>query len=196
MVIEQVFDGAEVIEAGIGQALGLNRGGITHHVALGQGLAIHHRHHTGHPGAGADLGPAEGLHQGLGQGQAAGFNDDAIELVGALEQQLHRRQEFILHRAAEAAVGQFHHPAVQLLLRTEAATADQFCIDPHLAKFIHQHGEPQATAQQQLAQQGRFTGPQKAGHHRHRQAGLAALGPAVGADFGGWVGPLRSDNHG
>ena len=185
-----------MIEAGIGQALGLNRGGIPHHVALGQGLAIHHRHHAGHPGAGADLGPAEGLHQGLGQGQAAGFDNDAVELVGALEQQLHRWQEFILHRAAEAAVGQFHHPAVQLLLGAEATTTDQFGIDAHLPEFIHQNGQPQATGKQQLAQQGRFAGPQKARHHRHRQAGLAALGPAVGADFGGLVGPLWSDDHG
>ena len=178
LVVEQVFDGAEVIEAGIGQALGLNRGGITHHVALGQGFAIDHRHHAGNAGAGADLGPAKGLHQGLGQGQATGFNNDAVELVGALEQQLHRRQEFILHRAAEAAVGQFHHPAVQLLLGAEATTTDQFGIDAHLPEFIHQNGQPQATGKQQLAQQGRFAGPQKARHHRHRQAALGGMGRA------------------
>ena len=35
LVIEQLFNGAEVIKAGIGQALGLDRGGIAHHVALG-----------------------------------------------------------------------------------------------------------------------------------------------------------------
>ena len=135
-----------MIEAGIGQALGLNRGWIADHVALGKGLAIHHRHHAGDTGAGADLGPTEGLHQGLGQGQAAGFDDDAVELVCALQQQLHRRQEFILHGAAEAAVGQFHHPAVQLLFGAEAAATNQLGIDAHLTKFIHQNGQPQATA--------------------------------------------------
>ena len=57
-------------------------------------------------------------------------------------------------RAAETAVSELDHAAVKLLLRAKAAAADQIAIDPHLAKFIHQNGQPQATGQQQLAQHG------------------------------------------
>jgi hypothetical protein len=45
LVVEQVLNGAEVVKAGVGQPLGFNRRRIPHHVALGQGLAVHHRHH-------------------------------------------------------------------------------------------------------------------------------------------------------
>jgi hypothetical protein len=96
---------------------------------------------------------------GISHHSSATISNGLVELVGALQQQLHRRQEFILHGAAKAAVSEFHHPAVELLLGAEAATADQVGIDANLAEFIHQYGQPYATGQEQLAQQGRFACP-------------------------------------
>ncbi len=128
-----------MIEVGIRLALGLQGRRITHHAASGQSFAIHHGHHAAHAGARADLGPAEGLHQRQRQSKSAGFHHDAVELIGSLQQYLHRGQKLILHGAAEATVGQFHHAPLQLLLRAEAAATNQVAIDPDLTEFIHQH---------------------------------------------------------
>ena len=67
LILKQLLKGHQVIKAGIGAALGLHRLPITHHVALGQGLAIHHRHHGVHPALAANLGPPKGRHQGFRQ---------------------------------------------------------------------------------------------------------------------------------
>ena len=93
-----------MIKAGIRPALGFHRLAIAHHMAGGEGLAIHHRDHRMHAGPGADGGPAEGRHQGFRKGESAGFHHDAVEVVGPLQQAQHGGQEFILNRAAKAAV--------------------------------------------------------------------------------------------
>jgi NADH:ubiquinone oxidoreductase subunit D len=154
LVGEEVFDGTDVVEAGVGEALGFDRSGIAHHMAGGQGFTIHHRDHRMDPGAGADRGPAEGRQQGLRKGQTTGFHHNAVELVGPLQQAGHGGQEFILHRAAEAAISQLHQAALQLLCRAEATGRQQLAIDAHLAKFIYQHSQAQAALEQQMAEQG------------------------------------------
>ena len=174
MILEQLLNVSEVIKARISQALGFKSGWITHNTAGRQGFTIHHGHHTADAGAAADLRPAEGLHQWHRQSQSAGFHHDAVELISPLQQGLHRRQEFVLHGATEAAVGQLHHAAVQLLLRAEAAAADQVAIDADLTKFIHQHRQPQPAVEQKLAQQGGFARTEKAGHHCDRQTSQIA----------------------
>ena len=158
-----------MVEAGIGLALGFHGGGIPHHVAGGQGLAVHHRDHPVHARAVADLRPAEGGHQGLGQGQSTGFHHDAVEAVGALQQAGHGGQKLVLDRAAETAVGEFHQAVVEFVIRAEAAGGDQVAVDAHLTELIDQNSQPQAALQQQMAQQGGLAGPQKTGHHRDRQ---------------------------
>ena len=170
LITEQVLDVAEVIEAGVSQALGLERCRITDHAAGGESLSIHHRDHPADAGAATDLRPAEGLHQRQRQRQAAGLHHDAVELIGALEQCLHGRQKFVLDGAAKAAVGQLDHPTIKLLLWAEAAAADQVAIDADLTELIDQNGQPETAVEQQAAQQGRLTGTEEAGHHSDRQA--------------------------
>ena len=80
-----------MIEAGIGLPLGLHRHRIPHHMAGGQGFAIHHRHHRIDADATANFGPTKSFYQGFGQRQSARLHHDAIELVGPGEQQLHGR---------------------------------------------------------------------------------------------------------
>ena len=150
LILEQLLDRVQMIEAGIGQALGLHRGPISHHMAGGEGLAIHHRDHGIHPGSGTNLRPVEGGHQRLRQGQAAGFDDDAIEPIRLLQQARHRGQELILHRAAKTAIGQFHQPAGQFLFRAEATAGDQVAVNAHFTELVDQHSQPLAAVQQQL----------------------------------------------
>ena len=169
--MEQSLEITEVVEARIRQPLGLQRRRIPHHAALREGLSIHHGHHAADAGAGADLGPLKGLHQGHRQGQTAGFDHDAIEVIGPLQQHLHGGQEFILDGAAQASVGQLHHRGrlVDLgVVRTHPAAADQVAIDAHLTELVDEHSEAQAAGEQQLAQQGGFASTEEAGHHGDR----------------------------
>ena len=173
---EQRIDGTAVVEAGICQALGLQGSRIGHHSPRGQGLAIHHGDHPIHPRATADLRPLEGCQKRFRQGQPAGFHQNSIERVGPLQQGLHGGQEVVLHRATEAAIGQFHQPTLQLLLGAEPTTAQQVAVNPDLPKFVDQHGQAQPGFQQEMAQQGGFARTEKPCHHRDRQApGAVAL---------------------
>ena len=97
-----------MIQAWIGQALGLKGFRVGHHMAGRQGLAINHGDHAIHPGAGTNLWPGKGRNQRFRQGEATGFHDDAVELVGPLQQPLHRGQEIILNGAAQAPIGQLY----------------------------------------------------------------------------------------
>ena len=159
-----------MIQAWIGQALGLKGFRVGHHMAGRQGLAIDHGHHAIHPGAGTNLWPGKGRNQRFRQGEATGFDDDAVELVGPLQQPLHRGQEIILNGAAQAPIGQLNKATLELLLRAETTTAQQVTINANLPKFIHQYGKPQAAGEQQLTQQGGFAGPEKSRHHGDRKA--------------------------
>ena len=105
LFFKQFLNGRGVIQAWIGQALGLKGFRVGHHMASRQGLAIDHRHHAVDPGSGSNLWPGEGRNQRLRKGEATGFHHDAVELVGPLQQPLHRGQEIILNRAAQAPIG-------------------------------------------------------------------------------------------
>ena len=170
LIAKQIIDVAQVIEAGIGLALRFKGAGIADDAAGSESFTIDHRHHTADTGLRTDLRPAEGLHEGQGQGQATGLNDDAVELISPLEEGLHRGQEFILHRATETTVRQFNDPIVELLFRAEAAAADQIAIDADLTELIHEHRQAEAALEQQAPQQGRLASAKEAGHHGDRQA--------------------------
>jgi hypothetical protein len=66
LILEEVLDRPQVIEAGVRPALGIHRLGITNHMSRRKSLAIHHRDHGMHAGPGADGGPAEGRYEGFG----------------------------------------------------------------------------------------------------------------------------------
>ena len=151
LVRKQILKGIEVIEAGIGLPLGLHRHRIPHHMAGGQGFAIHHRHHRIDADTTANFGPTKSFDQGFGQRQSARLHHDAIELVGLGKQQLHGRQKFVLNRAAQTAIGQLHQASWQLLLGTETTTGNEITINADLAKLVDDHGQTQAAIEQELA---------------------------------------------
>ena len=104
---EEILNGVVMVKAGIIQPLLLEGLSIENDLLLGQSLAIDHRHHAADTGAVANLRPLKGLQQWLRQGETTGFDDDAIELIGALQHALHRGKEIVLHRAAQATISQF-----------------------------------------------------------------------------------------
>ena len=169
LILEQILDRPQVIEAGVRPALGFHRLAITHHMTCGKGFAIHHGHHRMDAGTGPDSGPAKRGHQGFGKGQSAGFHHDAVEVVGPLEQAEHGGQELILDGAAEAAVGKFHQAAVEFFGLTEAAGGQQVTINADFTELVDQHGELQTALQQQVTQQGGLAGAQETGHYGDRE---------------------------
>ena len=169
LVFKQRINRRGVIEAGVRQSLGLKSRWICHDRSVGQRLPIDDSHHAVNPGAAADLGPLKGFQQGLRQGKTTGFDQNAVQLIRPFQQRLHRWQEIILHRAAETAVGEFHKPAIQLLLIAEAAATEEIAIDSHFAELVHQHSQASLGVQQQMAEQGGLAGTEETGHHSHRQ---------------------------
>ena len=65
---EEFINITGVVQAGIGEALGLQGGRVGHHRASGQGLAVDDGHHPVEPDPGTDLGPIQGRDQGFWQG--------------------------------------------------------------------------------------------------------------------------------
>ena len=153
-----------MVEAVVGLALGLKGGQIAHQVPGGQRRAVDQGHHAVDGGGGANFGPAKGLHQGFGQRQPRGLNHNAVDLVAALHQHLHGGQKLFLHRAAEAAIGQFENVGDRclsaILVVAHLATAQQVAVDAHFPKFVDQNGNaPSVRVLQQLANQGGFASP-------------------------------------
>ena len=169
MILKQLVDRCEVIEAGILGPLPLKRFSISHWAARSQGFAIHQRHHTIHMHTAADGRPIQGLEQRPRQSKTACFDDDPIQLIRPFQQRLHRRQEVVLNRATEATVVQLNQPSVNVLLGTEATAANQITIKPNAAEFVDHHGQPLTAAGEQMAEHRGLAGTKKPGDHCHRQ---------------------------
>ena len=143
---------------------------ISHGTSSRQGLTIHQRDHTVDMDAVSDLRPIKGLQQRPGQRQTTGLDNDAVQLISPFQQALHRRKEVVLHGAAEAAVVELHQTTLHLVLRAEAATADQITIEPDTAELIHHHRKPLTALGEQVPQNSGFTGSKKTGDNGDRQA--------------------------
>ena len=169
LITEQLIDRCDVIEAGIIPSLLLQCLPIRNGAASGQSFTVHQRHHTVHVHTAANGRPVQGLQQRTRQRQTTGLHHDSIQLIRPLQQLFHRRQEVVLHRAAQAAVVELHKTAVQLIVGAETATANQIPIQSDTAEFIDHHGQTLTTAGEQMAQNGGFTGTEETGDHGDRQ---------------------------
>ncbi len=166
LIGEQLMQRRFVIEIGIELALGIDLIGECGKGAGGHRRAVDDGDHRIHGAGVTDFRPVEGLHQRLGQRQARGFDEDMVKVATARHQFTHHREEFFLHRAAEAAVGQLEDAAVGLLFATaDGALLENFAIDAQLAELVDDHGDttPFGIAQH-VAQQGGFAGAEKAGN--------------------------------
>ena len=106
--------------AEIASALGCERFGIIRELAFCDGGTIDHRDDAVDGDAGADRRPVEGLDQRLRQSEARSFDQDMLRRVFAVQQLFERRHEIIRHRAADAAIGQFHDVVFRAGIRAAA----------------------------------------------------------------------------
>ena len=170
LIVKQILNGIEMVEAGVRQALGFQGSRVADHMPGRQSLAVDDGHNGVDAGARPNFRPVEGGHQGLGQGQAAGFNDDAIKAIRLLQQQGHGRQKLVLHGAAETAIGQLHQAPFKLVLWAEATAGNQITVDANLTEFVDQHGQTLTAVQQQMAKKRGLARAQETRHHSDRQA--------------------------
>ena len=104
-------------------------------------------------------------------GEAGRLDDDAAEfyapIVEVAEKLFQRGDEIAAHRAAEAAAGQQHHVAADVL--------DQQMIETDLAELVDQHGGVgERRVLQQPVEQRRLAGAEEAGEDAERD-GFGAL---------------------
>ena len=143
-------------------ARGLHRDRVGREQAVGNRSAIHHRDHPVDGDPRAQGRPVYGLDQWLGQRQPAGFDDDMLRGVVAVEQGFHGRDEIVGNRAAQAAVGQLHDVIIRAAF--DAAAAQDFTIDPDVAELVDdQRDTAAASVLQPMPDQAGFAGPEKPG---------------------------------
>ena len=133
-----------------GEAAGGDRRGVgDHHDAVDRELRAHVR-------------PGEGLDQRLRQRQARGLDHDVVGQGIARQDLLHRRQEVVGDRAADAAVGELDH--LVLAAAFDAAAGEDLAVDAEVAELVDQEGEaPAARVLREMADQAGLAGAEEAG---------------------------------
>src|SRR6185437_13363155 len=109
-----------------------------------------------------DLGPGEGLHQVLRQGQARSLDDDVLGRLAPLQQPLDGGQEILGDGAADAAIGELDH-VVRRACGVAAAQED-LAVDAELAELVDDEGDAAAAGVgEQVAHEAGLAGAEKAG---------------------------------
>lgn len=154
-----------MVQVRVELALGIDLVRVGGKGASGHGRAVDHGNDRIDGAGVADFRPLERLYQWLGQGQAAGFDEDVVEVATAGYQLAHHREEFFLHGAAQAAVGQLVHTAAGFFLgATDAALLEDFAIDAQFAEFVDddRNAAPLSVVEH-VAQQGGLARAEEAG---------------------------------
>ena len=162
LVFVDLFERVVVVERWVGQALPSDSRGIVGEPSLGDGRCVHDRDDAVDRELRAQLRPVEGLDERLRQREAGGLDDDVIRLRLPRHQRRHRGGEFVGDRAADAAVGEFD----DRLFRAgpPGAAFEKIAIDADVAEFVDDEGEPPpARVRQEMADQRRLAGAEKAG---------------------------------
>ncbi len=142
---------------------GGNRVRIVGEAAGRDGGGVDHRDHAIDGGARAHLGPGEGLHQRLGQGEARRLDNDVVGRFGPVEQRGDRRQEVVGDGAADATVGQLDD--IVGLAAGNGAALDDAAIDAQVAELVDDQRDPAPVGTfQQVADHARLSGAQEPGH--------------------------------
>ena len=166
LVLEELFDRVVVLSGWVGRnrsrvgakRAGGDRGGVDDGDDAIDGDAVAHAR------------PGEGADERLRQGEARGLDDDVVGRRVAGEEHLHRRQELVGDRAADAAIGELDDligPAVAV-----AAIGEQRAVEAHVAELVDDDGDaPAAGAGDQVADERRLAGAEEAGDDGGGDAG-------------------------
>ncbi len=113
------------------------------------------------------------MHQWLGQGQARRFDEDVIKIAASCDQFAHHREELFLHRAAQAAVGQFVDAAAGFFFgAADGALLEDFAVDAQLAELIDDHRDtPALGVVEHVPQQRGFARTEETGDDGDREFG-------------------------
>ena len=165
LIGEQFVQRRLVIKVRIEFALGIDLIRERCEGASSDGRAVDHGDHRVNGAGATDFRPLEGLHQRLGQGQARGFNKDVVEIAATGNQFAHYREEFFLHRAAQAAVGQLIYAAAGLFFgAADGALLEDLTIDAELAKLVDDHRDaPALSVIEHVSQQRGFARTEETG---------------------------------
>ncbi|MOA00411.1 hypothetical protein D3C78_1197700 [compost metagenome] len=126
-----------MVQVGVELALGVDLVRVGGEGTGGDSWAVDHGDHRVDGAGVADFRPLECLHERFWQCEAAGFDEDVVEVATARHQFTHDREEFFLHGAAEAAVGQFVDAAASLFFSAaDAALLEDFTIDAEFAELV------------------------------------------------------------
>ncbi len=162
LILEQFLDRVFVVEIGIGGTLRRHRVLVVGEATFGQRLGVDDGDDAVDGDARFDLRPVEGAHQRLRQSEARCLDDDMLGRPVAVEEFLHRRHEVIRDRAADTAIGELD----DVLLATDivAAAFEDFAVDADIAELVDDKGDPPPLGVlQEMADQGRLAGAEKAG---------------------------------
>ena len=107
LILEHLVERIIVGDRRIGGALARQSSRIVGEAPVRHRLAIDNRDHAIDGQARANGWPIEGLHQGLWQGEAGGFDDDVVGERIEREKFLDRGQKIIGDGAADTAIGEF-----------------------------------------------------------------------------------------
>ncbi len=173
LILEHLFDRIVMRERSIGGALPFERVEVVRDAAVGERRAVDHDDDAVDGDAALDRRPMKRLHQRLRQSEPRGLDHDVFDAVFG-QNGVERRHEFVGHRAAQAAIGQFDD--VVFWAGGVAAAFENFAIDADVAEFVDDDGEAAALRiGEHVADQRRLAGAEKAGddgagHARQRSA--------------------------
>ncbi len=173
LIGEQFVQRRFVVQVRVELALGIHLVGVGGEGAGSHGRAIDHGDDRVDGAGVTDFRPLEGLHQRFGQGQAAGFDQDVVQVATACHQLAHDREELFLHGAAQAAVGQFIDAAAGFFFgTTDAALLEDFAVDAQFAEFVDDDRNAAALGVvEHVAQQGGLARAEEAGDDGNGELG-------------------------
>ena len=143
---------------------------------LAEVLGIHQGDDRIQAGEVAQVAAKEGHRNRQGVGQPRGFHHQVVHLLRPFQDPVHRFQQFAVDRAADAAVAELHHVL--------AGGHHQLVVDSDLPELVHQHrGLEAVLIAEDVVEQSRLAGAQKAGEDCHGQPGGGGIdhGGAAGA---------------
>ena len=185
LILEQLLDRVLVIEIGIGGALAATALLIVGEAAFGKRLGVDHGHHAIDGHARLDLGPVEGAHQRLRQGEARGLDDDVLGRRVAIEELLHGGDEIVRHRAADAAIGELDD--IVLAAGLVAAGFEDLAVDADIAELVDDERDaPPSRIGEQMADERRLAGAEEAGDDGRRDFLRATCGSRAPWRSGRW----------
>ena len=162
LILEDLGERKIMLDRGVGVGLPVDRADILGKEPGSDSGSVRHCDDAVDRDARADRRPFEGLDQRFGQRQPGGFDQDMIGLRVERQNSFQRRDEIIGDRAADAAIGEFHH--LHRRAAWVAAIGDEVAVEADITELVDDDGDPPpAGMRQHMAHERRLSGTEEAG---------------------------------